>query len=69
MNKSYTVTIPIAGHLHFDVEAESPEAAKEQAYNLPVEEGDLSWEMLERFNSGNVCYCPTPWNLTVKENK
>ena len=28
---------------------------------------DLSWEMLETFGRGNVCYCPSPWSVEVEE--
>ncbi len=68
MTKSYTVTIPIAGHITFEVQAESEEAAKEIARTTDVDEGVTEWETLDKFNQGNVCYCPSPWEITVKEN-
>lgn len=61
--KTYTVTIPMAGHLVIDVEAESAEAAIDVALSsehltLDKLEG---WEALERFIQDNICYCPSPW--------
>jgi hypothetical protein len=65
--KSYTVTIPIAGHITFEVEAENAKAAKEAAWDADIAEGDLSWEMLNSFGEGNVCHCPSPWEVEVEE--
>lgn len=61
----YTVTIPIAGHLIISVEAESASAAVEKAMDEATIEHLDSWEQLEQFHQGNVCYCPRPWELTV----
>lgn len=61
--KTYNVTIPIAGHAVVQVEANS----EEEAIQLAMESDQLAlksieyWEPLERFNEGNVCYCPQPW--------
>jgi hypothetical protein len=63
--KTYLVTFPIAGHLSFEVEAESEEQAKDMAYELEAEKGELEYEILEKFNSGNVCHCPSPWETDV----
>ena len=63
---TYIVTTPIAGHLSFEVEADSPEEAKQIADTLDEKDGELSWETLTRFNQGNVCYCPSPWEQTVE---
>ena len=65
---TYNVIIPIAGHITFEVEAESEEEAKELAWNMDINDpADLSWEMLETFGRGNVCYCPSPWSVEVEE--
>lgn len=63
----YTVIIPIAGHIVFEVEADSQEEARMLAFEKDVKEGDLSYELLEKFHSGNVSYCPQPWKVKVKE--
>ena len=61
--KRYDVTIPIAGHAIITVEA----ASEEDAIQKALESEDLtiksieSWEALERFHQGNICYCPRPW--------
>lgn len=64
--KTYAVTIPIAGHLHIEVEANSEEEAIEKG----MDEADLShieeWTALQRFNQGNVCYCPSPWEAEAE---
>lgn len=66
--KTYTVTIPIAGHVSFEVEAEDATEAKEKAWHMDAEkDGDVSWEMLESFGRGNVCSCPSPWEVEVEE--
>lgn len=66
--KTYTVTLPIAGHIVIDVEAESEEAAIEAAMcsdKLTLANIE-SWGALEQFNQGNVCYCPQPWEAEVE---
>jgi len=62
----YLVTIPIAGHLTFEVEAETEGQAIEIANSLDENQGELQYEQLTQFNQGNVCYCPAPWELTVE---
>lgn len=64
---TYIVTIPIAGHITFEIEAETPAEAESKAWELPTEEGEVSWEMLENFGRGNVCSCPSPWEVSVEE--
>ena len=60
----YMVQVPIAGHIIVYVDAET----EEEAISLAMESDDLnidnleSWEALEQFNMGNVCYCPKPWS-------
>ena len=66
--KTYIVTIPIAGHVSFEVEAENEDAAKTAAWAMDAgTEGELSWETLETFGRGNVCHCPSPCEVDVQE--
>lgn len=59
--KNYDVTVPIAGHAVVTIAAESEEDAVNRAIEF-VEFSDISeWEALIRFNQGNICYCPQPW--------
>ena len=62
---TYTVSIPIAGAIHIQVEAKSVAEAKEKAWdeiNLsskPVEEiGEIEWEFFDAITEGNVCHAP-----------
>lgn len=57
----YEVTLPIAGHAFLTVEADSEEDAIEKAMEIVTIEMIEQWEPLEQFNTGNVCYCPQPW--------
>jgi hypothetical protein len=60
----YEVTIPIAGSITFQIEAESREAAKATAFATDSElrirsnKGDLEWEMYEHIASGHVLHAP-----------
>jgi hypothetical protein len=66
--KNYSVTIPIAGHVYIEVEAENEEDAKNKAFeNCP--DGDIEWDALESFNTGNVCHCPAPWEIEITEEE
>ena len=66
--KTYSVTLPIAGHAHLDVEAESEDEAIQKALEQ-VTLGDVdNWEAVEQFNRGNVCYCPRPWEAEAEEH-
>lgn len=65
--KTYIVTIPIAGHISFEVEAENETAAKDAAWNSETDQGELTWGMLDCFGHGNVCHCPSPWEVEVEE--
>jgi hypothetical protein len=67
MSKTYIVTIPIAGHISFEIEAETEEAAIQSAWDADPDNGDVTWEMLESFGQGNVCHCPSPWEVEVEE--
>lgn len=66
---TYSVMVPIAGHIVVEVEAENEDDAKEKA--MTSDELNLknihNWEALEQFNQGNVCYCPSPWGIDVEE--
>jgi hypothetical protein len=66
--RTWTVQVPIAGHAILEVEAESAESAIEAALNSNDLTHDKieTWEALERFNQGNVCYCPHPWHATAE---
>lgn len=65
--KTFTVTMPIAGHVTFEIEAESEQAAIKAAWETDSGEGEVTWEMLESFSEGNVCHCPSPWEVTAEE--
>lgn len=64
----FHVIIPIAGHAVKEVEAVSEEAAIEEAFNTVTLDDLENWEALERFHQGNVCYCPSPWELGVEDH-
>lgn len=61
------VTIPIAGHAYVEVEANNEKAAIEAALEKATLRDVEDWEPLERFNKGNICYCPQPWDAKVQE--
>jgi hypothetical protein len=65
----YQVTIPVAGHVFMEVEANSPDEAIERAmFEGEFRSSDIEgWELLEAFNRGNICYCPQPWEATAEE--
>lgn len=65
--KEYCVTLPIAGHMHCYVEADSPEEAKQKAFLGEIDDEEVEYEMLERFHEGNVSHCPSPWEVEVRE--
>jgi hypothetical protein len=54
----YLVSIPLAGSVRIEVEAESEEQAREAAWEQYSENGpddfDVEWEAFERITSGNV---------------
>lgn len=62
MSKKFSVTLPIAGHAFLIVEADSEDDAIQKAMAEVTSEDLDSWEAIEQFNEGNVCYCPRPWN-------
>lgn len=63
----FDVVIPIAGHVYLQVEADTEEEAIDKAFNEATIEDVEDWECLEQFNQGNVCYCPSPWEVEVRE--
>lgn len=65
--REWQVTIPIAGHAFITVEAETAEEAKELAFGEVNRTHIEEWEPLEQFNQGNVCYCPSPWEVEVED--
>lgn len=54
--KKWLVTIPIAGELVREVEAESEEEAIEEALAQPHEPGEETWETFTKLVEGNVFY-------------
>ena len=66
--KTYNVVLPIAGHIYVQVEANSEKEAIAAAFDSPdlVAENIESWEVLQKFNSGNVCHCPSPWEASAE---
>lgn len=64
----FSVTIPIAGHVTVDVEADDEKSAIEKAWGMNLGDSDcIEWEAVEKFNSGNVCHCPSPWQVEVED--
>lgn len=79
--KTFYVMIPMAGHVCLSVKAESKDKAKEKAFDVAGKalEGMLTSdsesgadfqniELLDEVNRGNVCYFPSPWEVTVEED-
>lgn len=58
--KTYNVSIPIAGAIHVQVDAEDEQRATEAAWakidNEGPAAGDVEWEYLECITEGNVCH-------------
>jgi len=67
--KTYSVTIPIAGHAFLMIEAESESAAIDAGMEKIALKDISEFEPLKSFNEGNVCYCPTPWEAVAEEEK
>lgn len=65
--KRYDILVPIAGHAYVQVEAENEEQAKELALEEVTIKDIENWEPLEHFNRGNVCYCPSPWEIEITD--
>ena len=66
--KTYTVKLPIAGHIIVEVEAKNAEEAIEAALSSDqlTTTNIESWEALKAFNQGNFCFCPEPWEAEVQ---
>jgi hypothetical protein len=65
--KTYEVKVPIAGHAYVYVEADSEEEAITTAVSAAELQDLGGWEALRKFNMGNVCYCPQPWEAEAAE--
>jgi len=51
----YQVTLPVAGRITFEIEADDEDAAIEKALREPERNGDLEYEILENLMRGNCC--------------
>lgn len=65
--KVWSVVVPIAGHVCKTVEADTEEEAIQEAIATATLEDIESWDALKRFNQGNVCYCPSPWEAEATD--
>lgn len=77
--KEFFVKVPFAAVIEVFVDAESEEEAKRKAIDQvgQLAFSNESWERakaeaceggpLERFHMGNVCYCPSPWEIEAEE--
>lgn len=63
--RTYQVTVPFAGHMVIEVDADTEAAAIEKALEEVTSDHIEGWEPLECFHEGNVCYCPQPWEAEV----
>jgi hypothetical protein len=76
--KTFYVMIPMAGHVCLSVKAESEDEAKGRAFDIAgkaldrmlqrdIESGAEfeEVELLDEFNRGNICHCPTPWEVEL----
>lgn len=66
---TYNVTLPIAGHAYLSVEAESERDAIQKALDEVTMDHIETWEAVERFNEGMVCYCPHPWEAEAEADE
>lgn len=65
--KTFNVVLPIAGHAYLTVEAEDEKSAIAKAHEEVTLQHVEEWTSLDRFNSGNVCHCPSPWDAEATE--
>ncbi len=63
--KTYEVKVPIAGHLIVLVQASTQEDAIIQAVESGTIDDLEDWEAIRQFHTGNICYCPRPWEAEV----
>lgn len=55
--KKYGVTIPVAGYVYKEIEAESENDALEMAFDEGFEDDEVNeLEMYEKLMEGNICY-------------
>ena len=55
--KKYAVTIPIAGYVYKEIEAESEDEALEKAFDEGYEDCEIvELDMFDLLIEGNVCY-------------
>jgi hypothetical protein len=66
--KTWSVTVPIAGHAYITVEADTEEEAIDKAIGEVELDNIESWEAVSRFHQGNVCYCPHPWEAEAVDD-
>ena len=59
----YIVSIPIAGTITFNVEAENEEDAIEKAWDESIDDGELEYELYEHLTEGNVRHF---WNNDIE---
>lgn len=65
--KIYLVTIPIAGTVSTEVEAENEKEAIEKAMEADLRDEELQWETYRKFNSGNLCHIDSPWEVGAEQ--
>ena len=64
----YLVTLPVGGHIHVEVEAESANAAIEAAMLMDFRNSDIEeWDVLEKVSRGNVLYFPQPSSADARK--
>ena len=61
--KRYNVSIPIAGTITFNVEAEDEKEAIEKAWDGSIDDGELEYELYEHLAEGNVRHF---WNNDIE---
>lgn len=55
--KKYGVSIPIAGYVYKEVEAETKEEALEKAFDEGFEDDEIAeLDMYDKLIEGNICY-------------
>jgi len=63
----YGITIPIAGFVWLEVEADDEDHAKELAFDHQFEPKDIQeWNLYESFDKGNVSMVETPTKVEIE---
>lgn len=63
----FGITVPIAGSVYREIEAETEEEAINIFFNEGYEEEDIvELQMLEKVVGGGVCYAPV-WDVEIEE--